>query len=91
MSHDPAPVDAGGECGRGGLPGSASFVYYGPCCLLGTWSEQYRHECEAERILRLPSRAARKEWLDAIEKRRGAEARRALEKTILRRFRNDRV
>lgn len=76
------------ECDRAGVPGDASFVYDGPCCLLGTWSEQYRHECEARRILKIPSRALRKEWLDAIEKRRGEAARRALETTIMRIYRH---
>lgn len=90
MSDEPAPVAASGQCDRAGVPGGAGFVYDGPCCLVGTWSEQHSHECEARRILRLPSRALRKEWLDAIEKRRGESARRALEKTIMRIHRHER-
>ena len=90
IGNAPGCVVAGGECDRAAVPGGASFVYDGPCCLVGTWSEQFRHECEARRILRLPSRALRKEWLDAIEKRRGESARRALEKTIMRIHRHER-
>lgn len=90
MSHAPAPVVASGECDRAAVSGGTSFVYDGPCCLVGTWSEQFRHECEARRILKIPSRALRKEWLDAIEKRRGEAARRALETTILRIHRHER-
>lgn len=73
---------SGGQCGRPAGVGGSGFVYDGPCCLVGTWSEQHRHVCEARRILSLPSREARKEWLAAIEKRRGVQARSALETTI---------
>ena len=90
MSHAPAPVVASGECDRAGVPGGAGFVYDGPCCLVGTWSEQFRHECEARRILALPSREERREWLEAIEKRRGVQARQALEVTIRRIYRGHR-
>lgn len=59
-------------------------VFDGPWCAVGTWSEKYRHWCEARRILRLPTREQRQEWLAAIEKRRGIDARKALEKSMLR-------
>ena len=38
-------------------------------------SEDYRHECEARHIARLPTLADRRAWLEAIEHKRGkAEA-----------------
>ena len=44
--------------------------------------EAWRHETEARQIMGLPSTAARREWLDAIEKRRGAPSSAALQDTI---------
>lgn len=38
-------------------------------------SEDYRHECEARAIAALPTLAQRREWMQALEHRRGkAEA-----------------
>lgn len=45
-------------------------------------SEAWRHECEARHIAGLPSRAARTEWLEALERRRGREAVDQLRATI---------
>lgn len=46
-------------------------------------SPDWKDECEARHILNLPTKAARIELLDQIEKRRGADARRELEVRIL--------
>lgn len=45
-------------------------------------SEGWRHECEARHILRLPSLAERRAWLDAIAKRRGDAEMRRLQATM---------
>lgn len=37
-------------------------------------SEDWRHECEARGILRLPTVNERRQWLESIEKRRGKAA-----------------
>lgn len=42
-------------------------------------SEAWRAECEARRVLALPSRAHRLDYLARVEKRRGADSRAALE------------
>ena len=76
----PGSVD---QCRRPAVCGPV-VVFDGPWCPVGTWGERYRHWCEARRILRLPTREQRQEWLAAIEKRRGIEARKELEKTMLR-------
>lgn len=78
MSH--APARATDQ--RAGI--AVVVVFDGPWCPIGTWSERYRHWCEARRILALPDKPSRADWLAAIEKRRGIDARRALEKTMLR-------
>lgn len=46
-------------------------------------SPEWKDECEARHILNIPTKAARIELLDQIEKRRGPDARRALEVRIL--------
>lgn len=46
-------------------------------------SQEWLLECEARHILNLPSKPARLELLDQIEKRRGPDARRELEVRIL--------
>lgn len=46
-------------------------------------SQEWFLECEARHILNLPSKPARLELLDQIEKRRGPDARRELEVRIL--------
>ncbi len=81
MSH--APARSAGECIGAAVCGPV-VVFDGPYCPVGTWSEAFRHACEARRILRLPTREQRQGWLAAIEKRRGIDARKALEKTMLR-------
>lgn len=37
-------------------------------------SEEWRHECEARGIAKLPTLNERRWWLESIEKRRGKEA-----------------
>lgn len=51
-----------------------------PSC---SWSEDWRHECEARHILNLPTRDDRRAWLADIQKLRGRSARERLEATIL--------
>lgn len=46
-------------------------------------SPEWRHECEARTILDMPNKQVRLEFLDKIEKRRGANARRELEQSIM--------
>jgi hypothetical protein len=46
-------------------------------------SEAWRHECEARHILALPTLPERRAWLEAIEKRRGTDAVKALRRTML--------
>ena len=43
-----------------------------------TWTEQHRHECEVRHVLALPGHEARREYLDAVERRRGRPAADAL-------------
>ncbi len=38
---------------------------------VSSYSEAWRHECEARWILALPSLDARRAWLASLEKRRG--------------------
>lgn len=45
-------------------------------------SEEWRHECEARHIARLPELDQRREWLAEIEHRRGATAAKRLRATI---------
>ena len=44
--------------------------------------ETWRHECEAQAILKLPGLAQRRAWLENIESRRGLPARKALQDTM---------
>lgn len=46
-------------------------------------SEEFRHECEARAILAMPTKGARQGMLNLVEERRGTEARRRLERTML--------
>lgn len=46
-------------------------------------SEEWRHECEARAINRLPTLQERRAWLEAIEKRRGKAESDRLRKTML--------
>ncbi|MEY4416009.1 MAG: Bordetella phage vB BbrM [Pseudomonadota bacterium] len=45
-------------------------------------SEAWRHESEARAIAALPTLAQRREWLEALEKRRGKPAADALRRTM---------
>lgn len=45
-------------------------------------SEEWRHFCEARHIMGLASADERREWLDAIEKKRGKAAADRLRETI---------
>jgi hypothetical protein len=38
---------------------------------VSSYSEAWRHECEARWILKLPSLDERRAWLQSLEKRRG--------------------
>ena len=40
---------------------------------VSSYSEAFRHECEARWILKLPSLDERRAWLQSLEKRRGKE------------------
>lgn len=42
----------------------------------------WRHQTEAEHILKLPTLADRRAWLEVIAKKRGEPAREALQKTM---------
>jgi len=48
--------------------------------------EQYRRECEARGVLRLPFEK-RRPWLESIGKRRGEAGRRYLEGEVIRQYR----
>ncbi len=45
--------------------------------------EQFRAECEARHVLKLPSIHHRKDYLQKVEKKRGSEAARKLESDML--------
>lgn len=46
-------------------------------------SEAWRHECEAATVLAMPTLQQRRDYLAAVEKKRGIAAREALQNTIL--------
>ncbi len=46
-------------------------------------SEEWRHECEARAINRLPTLQERRAWLETIERRRGKNAADRLRKTMM--------
>jgi hypothetical protein len=48
-----------------------------------SWSEAWRHECEARAILAMPTRDARRKHLDHVERLRGTKERQRLEETAL--------
>jgi hypothetical protein len=50
---------------------------------VSNYSQEWRHQCEAQHILNMPSKQARQVLLSEIENRRGSPARRALENLIL--------
>lgn len=45
-------------------------------------SEDWRHECEARAIAKLPTLAERRAWLDDIERKRGKPAADRLRRTM---------
>lgn len=49
---------------------------------VSSWSEEWRHECEARAILSMPTPDERRKQLDLVEARRGKVARKALELEI---------
>lgn len=51
--------------------------------VVDTWSEDWRAECEARAVLRMPSKDHRYRWLDAVEKRRGRDARMELQRRVM--------
>ena len=46
-------------------------------------SEAWRHECEAATVLAMPTLDKRRNYLAAVEKRRGSAARESLQNTML--------
>lgn len=46
-------------------------------------SEDWRAECEARCVLKMRSKQQRHAYLEAVEKRRGADLRRALERRVM--------
>ncbi|MCV2423392.1 hypothetical protein LNV47_22650 [Paucibacter sp. DJ4R-1] len=51
---------------------------------IDTWSEAWRHECEAQYVASKPTRAERAEYLDAISKKRGTAAGNQLRASVAR-------
>ena len=49
---------------------------------VSSYSEAWRHECEARWILALPSLEQRRDWLASLEKRRGVAAVDQLKRTM---------
>ncbi len=45
-------------------------------------SEEWRHECEARAIAKLPTLADRRAWLEQIEKKHGADRAARLRQTM---------
>lgn len=58
---------------------------------VGSWSEDWRAECEARSVLRLPDKMARNAYLLRVRQRRGEEAANALEELCRRIWRADRA
>ena len=48
-----------------------------------TNSEEWRFLCEARHVIKLPNIVARRAYLELIGQRRGIEAKKVLEKTVL--------
>lgn len=46
--------------------------------------ELHRNTCEARHVLALPTKEARREYLNQVEKKRGAQARQYLEDEVMR-------
>lgn len=51
--------------------------------VVSTWSEEWRHECEARYVMDKPTKALRRKYLEEIERKRSRAARDRLEKTML--------
>ena len=45
---------------------------------VSNFSEEFRHECEARHVARLPSRSERAKYIDAVHAKRGPDASLAL-------------
>lgn len=45
-------------------------------------SEEWRHECEARKVMTLPSVDARRDWIESVEKKRGKPAADRLRETV---------
>lgn len=48
-----------------------------------TWSEEHRHACEVRHVLAMREPALRREYLEGVAKRRGAEAAERLRADVL--------
>lgn len=48
--------------------------------------ERHRLSCEARHVLAFPTREARRQYLDMVEKKRGEPARRILEREIMKQW-----
>ena len=51
---------------------------------VGRASEEWRHECEARSVAHMPSTQQRREYVDAVTRKRGAEAGKALKELATR-------
>ena len=54
-------------------------------------SEEWRAECEARFMLKMRTKQHRHSYLEAVEKRRGADSRRALERLVMLVWESDRA
>lgn len=50
---------------------------------VGSWSEEWRAECEARAVLRMPTKMHRRGYLLRVADRRGQEAANALERHVM--------
>jgi len=50
------------------------------------YTDQHRLECETRHVLGFPTREARRQYLDMVEKKRGEPARRILEREIMKQW-----
>ena len=50
--------------------------------IVDSWSEDWRHECEARHIANLPTLQQRREYLEVIERKRGGAECKRLKDTI---------
>lgn len=58
---------------------------------VGSWSEDWKYECEARAVLRMPTKMARNGYLTRVRQRRGDDAANALEKLARAIWRADRA